>query len=68
MRAMLCSCRRHLEAPDEERLTREVFAHLRREHPFVDLDREQISEAVAKLSYPYDCVEVYAGSIEPDKE
>ena len=62
MRAMLCGCRRHLEAGDEEELFEKVLAHLRQEHPAVELDEAQIREIVLTHSYRYECVEVYAGT------
>jgi predicted small metal-binding protein len=68
--ALLCGCGRHLEAWDEEELSSEVLAHLRREHPLMDQQQEaQVRERVAAHSYRYECVEeVYAGSAEPDEE
>ena len=62
MRALLCSCRRHLEAPDEEELFREALDHMRREHPMMELSEGQLREVVAAQSYRYELVEVYAGA------
>ena len=62
MRALLCSCRRHLEAPDEEELFREVLDHIRREHLMTELSEGQLRELVGSHSYRYELVEVYAGA------
>ncbi len=62
MRALLCSCRRHLEAADEEELCREVLEHIRREHPLMELSEVQLREVVARHSYGYELVEVHAGA------
>jgi predicted small metal-binding protein len=70
MRALLCSCRRHLEGADEEELFREVLEHIRREHPMMELSEAQLREVVAAHSYRYELVEVYAGAAgtEPGEE
>lgn len=68
MRAMLCSCHRHLEAPDEETLCEEVLAHLRRDHPIIGMNEAQIRRVVAEHSYRYECKEIYAGTIQPDED
>ena len=62
MRALLCSCRRHLEGADEEELFGEVLEHIRREHPLMELSEAQLREVVAAHSYGYEVVEVYAGA------
>ncbi len=62
MWALLCSCRRHLEAADAEELFREVQEHIRREHPMMELSDAQLREVVATHSYRYELVEVYAGA------
>ncbi len=67
MRAMLCGCRRHLEAGDEEELFETILAHLRQEHPAVELDEEQIREIVLTHSYRYEYMEVYAGIGPPEE-
>jgi predicted small metal-binding protein len=61
VRALLCSCRRHLEGADEEELFREVLQHIRREHPMMELSETQLREVVEAHSYRYELVEVYAG-------
>lgn len=66
--ALLCGCRRRLEASDEEKLVSEVLGHLRREHPVVEHGEAQVRERVAAHSYGYECVDVYAGDAEPDEE
>ncbi len=70
MRALLCSCRCHLEGADEEELFREVLEHIRREHPLMELSEAQLREVVAAHSYRYELVEVYAGAAgaEPGEE
>ena len=62
MRALLCSCRRHLEGADEEELFGEVVEHIRREHPLMELSEAQLREVVAAHSYGYELVEVYTGA------
>ncbi len=66
--ALLCGCRRHLEASDEEQLLRELLAHLEREHPATERGERKARERVAVHSYHYECVEVYAGGAELDEE
>ena len=69
MRAMLCSCRRHVEGADEEELFREILEHIRCEHPVMELSEAQLREVVAAHSYRYELVEVYAGGgAEPGEE
>ncbi len=68
MRALLCSCHHHLEAPEEEALFEELLDHLERDHPVVELSETQIRQIVAAHSYHYEYKEVYAGHIAPDEE
>jgi hypothetical protein len=51
MRALLCHCRRHLEAEDDEALLCVVRNHLLREHLAVPPTDEQVSEIVATRAY-----------------
>jgi hypothetical protein len=67
-RALLCGCRRRLEASDEEKLVNEVLAHLRCEHPAEGYGEARVRERVAAHSYRYELVEVYAGGAEADEE
>jgi Protein of unknown function (DUF1059) len=67
-RALLCGCRRRLEASDEEKLVNEVLAHLRQEHPAEGYGEARVRERVAAHSYRYESVEVYAGGAEADEE
>ena len=67
-RALLCGCRRRLEASDEEKLVNEVLAHLKREHPEEERSEARVRERVAAHSYRYELVEVYAGGAEADEE
>jgi predicted small metal-binding protein len=52
--ALLCGCRRHLEASDEEELLGELLAHLEREHPAMEHRKWQVRERVAAHSYRYE--------------
>jgi hypothetical protein len=49
--ALLCHCRHHLEAEDDEALFAFVRDHLVKDHPSVPLGDEQASEMVATRSY-----------------
>lgn len=51
MRAMLCGCRRRVEARDEEKLIDEVLGHLTREHPGPGAGQEWVRQAVKAHSY-----------------
>ena len=53
MRALLCHCRRHLEAQDDEELLGFVRDHLIQEHPAIPATDEQVSEILTTLSYSY---------------
>lgn len=64
MRAMLCGCRRHLDAADEERLLEKVVEHLRRDHRLARIDEARVRETVAVNSYHYECVELPADTAE----
>jgi predicted small metal-binding protein len=66
MRALLCSCRRHLEALDEEELVREVLEHMRQEHPLMEFNEAQLREVVAVHSYRYELVEVTSGAADAE--
>lgn len=61
MRAMLCGCRRRLEATDEERLLGKVVEHLRRDHRVTQIDEVKMRETVAVNSYRFECVELPEG-------
>lgn len=58
MRAMLCGCRTHLDATDEEALLGKVVEHLRRDHRLARIDETRVRETVAVNSYRYECVEL----------
>jgi predicted small metal-binding protein len=64
MRAMLCGCRRHLDATDEEELFGKVVEHLRRDHRLSRIDEVKVKETVAGNSYRYECVELPADTAE----
>ncbi len=51
MRALLCRCRRHLEAEDDEALFGVVRDHLVREHAAIAPTDEQVGEIVATRAY-----------------
>ena len=53
MRALLCHCRRHLEAQDDEELLGFVRDHLIQEHPAIRATDEQVSEILTTRSYSY---------------
>ena len=51
MRALLCHCRCHLEADDDEDLFGVVRNHLLREHPALPPTDELVGEIVATRAY-----------------
>ena len=53
MRALLCHCRPHLEAQDDEELFAFVRDHLIQEHPAIPATDEQVSEILTTRSYSY---------------
>jgi len=53
MRALLCHCRRYLEAQDDEALFGFVRDHLIQEHSAIAATDEQVSEIVTTLSYSH---------------
>jgi hypothetical protein len=53
MRALLCHCRRHLVAQDDEALFGFVRHHLIQEHPAIPATDEQVSEILTTRSYTY---------------
>ena len=53
MRALLCHCRHHLEAQDDEELFAFVRDHLIQEHPAIAATDEQVSEILTTRSYSY---------------
>jgi hypothetical protein len=53
MRALLCHCRHHLEAEDDEALLGVVRDHLIREHPAIVPTDEWVIQVVATRSYYY---------------
>jgi hypothetical protein len=52
-RALLCGCRRRLEASDAQKLVSEVLAHLRCEHSAEGYGETQVRERIAAHSYRY---------------
>lgn len=67
-RALLCHCRRRLEAKDDETLLTSVREHLVREHPTVRPTDEQVKEIVSSRAYDFQYAEVYPGQNETDEE
>jgi hypothetical protein len=53
MGALLCHCRRHLEAQDDEELFGFVRDYLIQEHPAIPATDEQVSEILTTRSYSY---------------
>lgn len=51
MRALLCHCRRHLEARDARALFDEVREHLMQGHPALESTDEQVWEIVSTRAY-----------------
>lgn len=51
MRALDCSCGRHLEAADDEELFQQARQHVDRDHPEMGLDDEQVRGIVAQGAY-----------------
>ena len=54
MRALLCHCRTHLEAEDDQALAEEVREHLLRDHPGLKPTDEQVWEIVSTRAYDYE--------------
>ena len=54
MRALLCHCRTHLEAEDDQALAEEVREHLLRNHPGLTPTDEQVGEIVSTRAYDYE--------------
>jgi hypothetical protein len=54
MRALLCHCRTHLEAEDDQALAEEVREHLLREHPGLKPTDERVGEIVSTRAYDYE--------------
>jgi hypothetical protein len=61
MRALLCHCRRHLEAEDDEALFAAVRDHIMREHPAISPADEQVGEIVATRAYHLEYVPGHVG-------
>jgi hypothetical protein len=68
MRALLCHCRHHLEAQDDEALFGVVRDHLTREHPAIPPTAEQVGEIVATRAYDFEEVLVYASGAPFEEE
>ena len=60
MRALLCHCRQHLEARDDDALYGLVRDHLIRDHPAIPPTDEQVAEIVTTRAYNLEYVLVYA--------
>jgi hypothetical protein len=68
LRAMLCYCRCHLEANDDEHLRELVRDHLRRKHLALPFDEERIRDIVSTHAYDLEYAAVYADGDGPDEE
>jgi hypothetical protein len=68
MRALLCHCRRHLEAEDDDALFGVVRDHLIREHPAIPPTDEQVGEIVTTRAHNLEYVLVYAGGTAFEEE
>ena len=68
MRALLCHCRHHLQAEDDEALLGVVRNHLMQEHPARVPTDEQVSEVVATRSYYLEYAPVHAGGTPFEEE
>jgi hypothetical protein len=68
MRALLCHCRRHLEAEDDEALFGVVRNHLLREHPAIPPTDDQVGEIVATRAYYLEYAPVPAGGAAFEEE
>ena len=68
MRALLCNCRRRLEAADEEGLRKLVVTHLREDHRVEAADEGRARELVAARAYLLEYAAPYADGEGPDEE
>jgi hypothetical protein len=68
MRALLCHCRHHLEAEDDEALLGVVRDHLIREHPAIVPTDEWVIQVVATRSYQLEHAPVDVGGIAFEEE
>ena len=68
MRALLCHCRRQLEAEDDEALLGVVRNHLLREHPAIPSTDEQVGEIVATRAYYLEYAPVHVGGVAFEEE
>lgn len=68
MRALLCSCHRHLEAADEENLRKLVMSHLREDHRVGSADEGRVRELVAERAYRFEYAAPYDDGEGPDEE
>jgi hypothetical protein len=60
MRALLCHCREHLEAEDNEALYAVVREHLILKHPAIEPSDEQVEEIVSTRAYDLEYAYPYA--------
>ena len=62
VRAVLCHCRRRLEADDEEALRVMVRDHLTRDHASIRPTDEQVTEILSTRAYDIEYAELYVGA------
>jgi hypothetical protein len=60
MRALLCNCRRHLEAQDDEALRAAVREHLLTKHPALEPSDERVEEIVSTRAYDLEYIGPFA--------
>jgi hypothetical protein len=68
MRALLCHCRRHLEAEDDKALFGVIKDHLIQEHPAIVPTDEQVGEIVATRAYNFEYELVYVSDAAFEEE
>lgn len=67
-RAVLCQCRRHLEAANDEALGTLVRKHLTSEHATMRPTDDQVAEIVSARAYDIEYAESDAGAESMDEE
>ena len=60
MRAVLCHCRQHLEAKDDEALYILVREHLILKHPAIEPSEDQVLEIISTRAYDLEYAYPYA--------
>jgi hypothetical protein len=68
VRGLLCHCRHHLDAEDDETLLGLVREHLIREHPAIPPSDEQVEEIINTRAYDLHYAHAYTGSFDTAEE